>query len=344
MTSVEPLDPTDDEQFAAYHAVYVEGHGDEWDRPYNAQEQRAELLDEAPYVDVQGVVARDESGAVVGMGYIEMPQKDNLDLGYIDVVVAPDQRRKGHGSAVLTRLADLARAAGRSALYAEVRWDLGQDGSGHTAFAEATGFRRDLVDAHRVLTLPVELPSAPPRDGYTLRSWRGRCPEEWIDQYANLLSLIVQEAPSGDYPLENEFFDAARVRSDEQLLANQGRVMQVVAAVSPDGVLAGHTQLVFSLSDLRDAYQWDTLVLPEHRGHGLGLSLKMQAMQESADLIEDRHYIHTYNAASNGPMIAVNEKLGYRQVAWLGEYVRDLSDLAEPDPVDGMIGALPQDE
>ncbi len=71
-----------------------------------------------------------------------------------------------------------------------------------------------------------------------------------------------------------------------------------------------------------DAYQWDTLVLRDHRGHGLGLSLKVWAMQESADLLGSRRYVHTFNAASNGPMIAVNEKMGFRQVGWLGEYVR----------------------
>jgi GNAT superfamily N-acetyltransferase len=322
VTTVEQLDPADDEQFAAYHSVYVAGHGEEWDRPYTAREQRAELLQDASHVDIQGVLARDDVGTVVGMGYIEMPQEDNVDLGYIDVVVSPEHRRHGHGTAVLTRLDEIARAAGRHTLFAEVRWDVGREASGHTAFAEAMGFRRDLVDAHRVLALPADLPSAPPRDGYALRAWRGPCPEEWIDQYAHLLALIVQEAPSGDYPLENEFFDRTRIRSDEQLLMLQGRVMQVVAAVSPDGVLAGHTQLVFSETDPADAYQWDTLVLPEHRGHGLGLSLKLRAMEEAADLLAARRYVHTFNAASNGPMIAVNERMGFRQVAWLGEYVR----------------------
>ena len=322
MTSVEQLDPSDDDQFAAYHAVYAAGHADEWDRPYTAREQRAELLQDAPHMDIQGVLARDDSGVAVGMGYIEMPQNDNRDLGYIDVVVSPEHRRRGHGSAVLARLDEIARAAGRRTLFAEVRWDVGQEGSGYTAFAEAMGFRRDLVDAHRVLPLPADLPPAPTRDGYTLQGWRGPCPEEWIDQYAHLLTLIVQEAPSGDYPLENEFFDRARIRSEEQLMVEQGRTRQVVAAVSPDGVLAGHTQLLFSESDPDNAYQWDTLVLPEHRGHGLGLSLKVRAMEEAADLLESRRHVHTFNAASNGPMIAVNEAMGYRQVAWLGEYVR----------------------
>ncbi|MCL3819735.1 GNAT family N-acetyltransferase [Aeromicrobium wangtongii] len=324
MTTVERLDPRDGEQFAAFHGAYLAAHDDEWDRPYSAQERRAELLDDSSYTVTHGVLARDVSGHVVGSGVVELPLKDNLTLAYIEVAVPPEHRRRGHGTAILRGLEEIAVDAGRTALFAEVRWPADADASARTAFAEARGFRRDLVDAHRVLDLPASLPEAPVRDGYSLRAWRGPCPPEWVDQYAGLLSLLVQEAPSGDYPLENEFFDAERVRRDEQLLVAQGRVMQVAVAVADDGRLAAHTQLVFSESDPDNVYQWDTLVLPEHRGHGLGLSLKILAMRESADLLEGRRYVHTFNAATNGPMIAVNDAMGFRLVGWLGEYVREL--------------------
>jgi GNAT superfamily N-acetyltransferase len=134
---------------------------------------------------------------------------------------------------------------------------------------------------------------------------------------------MVQEAPSGDAPLENEFWDVGRVRREEETWEAQQRVPQVSVAQAADGTLVGHTQLVFSL-DSESVYQWDTLVLPEHRGHGLGLALKVFTMQEAADLLEGRRRIHTYNAASNVHMIAVNEKLGFRQASWSAELVRDL--------------------
>jgi RimJ/RimL family protein N-acetyltransferase len=87
------------------------------------------------------------------------------------------------------------------------------------------------------------------------------------------------------------------------------------------GGLAGHTQLAFA-GDGVEVYQWDTLVRREHRGHGLGLALKIRAMQASADLLEGRTRVTTFNAASNQHMIAVNDRLGFRQTAWAGEYVR----------------------
>ena len=80
------------------------------------------------------------------------------------------------------------------------------------------------------------------------------------------------QAPSGDVGIGPEHFDAARVRHEEARWREQGRVGQTVAAVAPDGTLAGHTQLVVP-DHGETAYQWDTLVLPAHRGHGLGLAL-----------------------------------------------------------------------
>lgn len=324
MTTIESLDPANDAQFAEFHAVHLAANAEEWDRPRSAHEQRVELFDDSEYQEVRGVVARDDAGLAVAQGTIELTLKDNLGVAFIDIRVVPSRRRQGHGTAVLTHLASLARARGRTSLMGEARWDAGQTGSGHAAFAEARGFHLDITEGHRVLDLPATMPAAPASDGYTLHNWRGRCPDEWIDQYADLVSLLIQEAPSGDFPLENEFFDAARIRADEQMLVDQGRQMQVVVALAPDEILAGHTQLVFPESNPGDVYQWATLVLPKHRGHGLGLSLKVRAMEASADLLEGRQHVHTSNATSNGPMIAVNEAMGFRLVAYTGEFVRRL--------------------
>lgn len=324
MTTIERLDPSNDDQFAEFHAAYLAAHVEEWDRPYGAREKRAEFLDDAQYVDIVALLARDDAGVVVGTGHIEFPLRDNLNLAYVGVNVVAGHRRRGHGTALAEAFAALAREHGRSTLFAEARWPADQERSGNTRFAEARGFRLDQTDAHRVLFLPATMPDAPVEDGYTLHTWRGRCPEEWLDQYAVLLSLIVQEAPSGDYPLENEFFDAARIRSDEELLRRQGRLMQVAVAVSAEGVLAGHTQLVFPEADPHDVYQWDTLVLGEHRGHGLGLALKVHAMESAKDLLVGRRHVHTYNAVANRPMIAVNELMGFRLVAYNGEFIGEL--------------------
>ena len=324
MTIIERLDPTDDAQFAEFHDAYLAGNDGTWDRPYTFDEQRAEVLDTGGYQLPFILIARNDSGAAVGTASAYLPLKDNPTMAYVGIRVVPGHRRQGHGTACLEAVTMVAQDNGRTKLFAEAHWDAGVDAPGNRAFAERHGFRLDLIYAHRVLELPATLAAAPARDGYAVRAWRDACPEAYLDEYANLLVLITQEAPSGDAGLENEFFDAARVRSDEALLVRQGRQMQVVVAVAPDGTLAGHSQLVFPMTDRENVYQWDTLVLEDHRGHGLGLALKTAAMYEASDLLDGRRWIHTYNAASNGPMIAVNEAMGFRLVAYNGEFVRTI--------------------
>lgn len=322
MTAVEQIDLTDPEAFDEFYAVYARAYDRDFDQPWLAAEKRVNLTDDE-YGAKVAVVARDERGGVVCGGTALMPLKDNTGFAYVDVFTAPAHRRQGHATAVLDALVDIARDRGRTKMLGEAAWGVDDDLAPAREFAGARGFSLDIMDAQRELLLPADLPPVVVADGYALHSWRGPCPDRWLEAYANLRRLLVQEAPSGDAGLENEHWDAARVRRDEEDLVKAGRIMQVTVAEASDGELAGHTQLSFP-GDSDEVYQWDTLVLPAHRGHALGLTLKVHTMHAAADLLEGRRRIHTYNAASNAHMIAVNEAMGFRQVAWLGEYVREL--------------------
>ncbi len=217
---------------------------------------------------------------------------------------------------------DACREHGRTSLLAEVSWAVDEDGCPEASFAARHGFEPDLRLAVRELPLPASPPPLVLDPAYELLTWRGRCPDELVDGYAALRRLMVQEVPSGDAGLENEHWDATRVRHEEEQWARQRRVAQVSVARAADGTLVGHTQLVFPDDD--EVFQWDTLVLPAHRGHGLGLALKTRTMEAAGDLLEGRRRISTDNAASNAHMIAVNEKLGFVQTAWVEEVLRRL--------------------
>lgn len=325
MTTLRRVDLGDAEDFACFHAVYAACYDRPFDQPWGAPEKRVNLTDDA-YGRHVLVVAQDGDD-LVGGGYVSLPLQDNVDSAWVEVFVLPDHRRRSHGSRVLDTLVDVARQEGRTLLRGEAEWDVGDSGSAGSAFASAHGFVVDILDAIRELALPVpEVPEPVLQPGDRLVAWR-TCPAEWVDQYAHLRHVLLAEAPSGEHGPENELWDAERVRHEERSWTEQGRIAQTAAVTTADDRLVGHTQLVFA-ADGVEAYQWDTLVLPEHRGRGLGLALKRHAMREAADLLEGRRRISTWNAASNTHMIAVNDALGYRQTAWAAEYVRHLR--AEP--------------
>lgn len=322
MTTVRRISPVDDAVFDELYDLYQRAFDRDFDQPYGPLEKKVALRPDA-YMDNIVLLARAGSAVAVGGAWAQLPLMDNLGFAFVDLFVAPEHRRKGHGRALIGALVEAVRAAGRTTVLAEAVWGLDDDEAPARAFSEACGFTLDILDAHRELRLPASLPPLVVDLAYEIRSWRGACPEEWIDGYADVRRLMVQESPSGDAGLENEHWDRARIRREEEQWANQGRTPQVSVALAEDGLLVGHTQLLFPGSS-EEVYQWDTIVLPAHRGHGLGLALKVFTMKQASDLLEGRRRIHTYNAASNTHMIAVNEAMGFRQVAWVGEYVRSV--------------------
>jgi hypothetical protein len=100
----------------------------------------------------------------------------------------------------------------------------------------------------------------------------------------------------------------------------------VVAAVAPDGTLAGYTELVLGATMVRrGAMQSGTLVLPAHRGHRLGLAAKVANLRQLLAFDSSPRLLHTYNAGVNAPMLAVNAQLGFRAVEVEEEWQRKTS-------------------
>lgn len=74
------------------------------------------------------------------------------------------------------------------------------------------------------------------------------------------------------------------------------------------------------------AFQQDTLVAAEHRGHGLGLRVKLANLDALAARNPALRRIHTQNAQENGPMLAINDALGYRSEGAAGVWQKVLTD------------------
>jgi hypothetical protein len=62
------------------------------------------------------------------------------------------------------------------------------------------------------------------------------------------------------------------------------------------------------------ASQWGTIVEREHRGHRLGMLVKVENLRNLRRHFPETETITTWNAAENRHMIAVNEELGFRAV------------------------------
>jgi GNAT superfamily N-acetyltransferase len=130
------------------------------------------------------------------------------------------------------------------------------------------------------------------------------------------------DAPSGDGLHEEEAWDAVRIEEADRLLTAQGIVKLVaVAQDAASGRLVAFSELGLPADHPTEAWQFATLVLREHRGHRLGLALKLANLECVGASFPDVTLVVTNNAADNAPMIAVNTSLGF-EVAAAGTFWR----------------------
>lgn len=334
---IRALDAGDPDAMAAWHATYHAGHAFGRDLPtvWNLEELRAELLGvrTARLVEPYGGYV---DGVPVVAGIVTLPQLESRHVARLDLTTGPDHRRDGHGSAMLEHLVARAVAHGRDTLQVEAEWgyDEPADGAGTAGadFLTGHGFTFSLGDVKRALALPVDealldrlaREAAPHHTGYTLRHWRGRVPDDVVDGFAGLIGSLMTEAPQGELDVQEEVVDRARIRSDEDVLAASGRTKHTTVAVAGDGELVAYSELVASSHEPERAHQWGTLVRAEHRGHRLGLATKTHNLRWFQPHGAGCEALLTWNAESNGPMVAINDALGFRPVGRLGEFQRRL--------------------
>jgi GNAT superfamily N-acetyltransferase len=196
----------------------------------------------------------------------------------------------------------------------------------------ARGWRLEQVERVSVVRLPLDPADVTQRRSATASSargcellhWRGSTPEEWIDDLLRLRTAMSVQAPSAGLSVPEEAWTRERLAAHERGAAAGGRVELTSAVLDvASGRLAGYCTV--DAIPGRAALWGDTLVLPEHRGHRLGMLLKLDALEQLAAAAPDCPAVYTWNAEENRPMLAVNEAVGFTPVAVEGQWKKELA-------------------
>ncbi|HEX3334466.1 MAG TPA: GNAT family N-acetyltransferase [Acidimicrobiales bacterium] len=325
---VATIDPTDTAAFDEWYAVLAATDEERW--PGQPGWQHAERLAKA--LDLHGpqenrclVARRRGESAVVGIASVILFRRENRDLAQVEVRVPPEHRRRGVGTAIVDAAAGVARAAGRTVLTGRDEVPVRQDWLDAAGpFARRLGFTPVQRDVRRRLDLPPDParadalradPRATPA-GYSMLTFADRWPDEYIEDRCVLGHRMSTDVPMGEQDLEAEEWDEFRVRAMEAMLAAQNRA-KVTTAARHEGTrrLVAFTEVAVPLGAPESAWQHDTLVLREHRGHGLGFAVKVANLWAVLEWHPAVRTISTWNAADNTRMIAVNEAMGFDVVA-----------------------------
>ena len=332
MLEIRDVDRTDQEQLHAWYSTWAAASSHRRPELVTSWEiARVGLAQQHPDFRVTLLTAYD--GEVpVGAGLVNLPMADNPGLAYAEVSSHPDHRGRGVGSAVLAEVEARSRAAGRSRVLVEVFVPPPGHESAGTRFAEARGYalanREQMKALDTVASEPawagLEREAAGAIGSYRVIGWRKECPQGLVASYGAALSRVMSLIPQGDLDVGDRDWTVDRVRAHERHQADIGVVPLEAAAVAPDGSVVGLTGLQVSTHDPRVAHVGVTMVLPEHRGHRLGLAMKLATHRALRGDFPDCRLVVTSNADVNEQMSAVNHALGYRVVEHLLEYHRTI--------------------
>lgn len=340
---------------AAENEVVVDTWGND-DFATTARRTLADLRDQAYMRRVRLVAVDDTSdapdpGRVLGVAGLDLPLADNTHTGWFDVQVRPAHRRRGIGTALLARALEIARAAGRTHLVAETdQRSEPAPGPGTLAaptgegrvraedgpvrFALAHGWDLEQVARHSRLELPLDpdaleehraRAAAAAGPDYRPVTWEDATPDAWAEQMALLRRSMSTDEPVAGLDVEEEVWDAQRVRTKDALTLERGEHLLTTAVEHvPTGRLVAYSY--FLLPAHTDAFVWqeDTLVDREHRGHRLGMLVKAVQLRALAELRPAVRRVSTWNAEENAWMLAINVALGFRPAGGSGVWQRRL--------------------
>jgi GNAT superfamily N-acetyltransferase len=287
-------------------------------------------------------------GRIVGRAILGW-QHDAPDVSWVTVQVHPDAVGNGIGGALHDAAEAAARSQGfeRMLTYAPSPEAPGERvvpptgagsvpaGNREVRFLLDRGWRLEQVERGSRIQLPPDSADLEARrvaaaesagPDYTVHTWAGPTPVHWRDDQAILNTRMSTDAPTAGLEEPEDVWTAERVAEYDERMAGAGRTT-LTAAVEhlPSGRLVGFTQLGVPHDLSRPVSQEDTLVLREHRGHRLGMWLKVANLAHLAEVAPGHPSVLTWNAEENRPMLDVNEAVGFVPIGYEGAWRKDLS-------------------
>ena len=285
------------------------------------------------------------NGNIVGWAGVIWGVEYDLRVTWVDLGVHPDFRNQGVGTALFEHVERLAQEADRPVIQGMGSYRAAHDGprldsptgfgslpkaDPGVRFLQNRGYSLEQVYRVSVLNLPIpeatlaeHLTAAQERAGsdYRVHTWVAPTPERWLDDMAVILTRMSTDAPSGNLDIDEEPWDAERIRHHDELRKRTGRT--AIAAVVehiPSGKLVAYNGLSLPKDRNRPVHQGVTLVLKEHRGHRLGMVTKIANIQQLQAISPESPLIVTDNAEENRPMLDVNEAVGFVPAAYVGAW------------------------
>ena len=292
---------------------------------------RRQLFQETPFYENKLWHVRD-ADALVGAGWLGLSRSDNnRHLAQFNIRVRADRRRNGLGREVLSIIADVAEADGRTTLNCGAPKE-----SPGEAFLGAVGMEQKLLDRRsrlRVNEVDQSLIDGWITDAetktseYSLVWFNDRAPDEHVEALIEL-DETMNDAPRDGLDMEDWHTTVEEWRDGEdRALARGDKWLYLIARHEPSGQFAGFTMLQWHPDLPQLAWQQGTAVRREHRGHAIGRWLKASNYNALREANPKAEFIDTWNAGTNKWMLAINDDMGFRPYIWYSARDAKIEDI-----------------
>lgn len=261
------------------------------------------------------MVAVDETGCIVG--YANTSRTTNTPAGefWFTLVTAPGARRQGVATALLAELEGWVRTQGGT----RVVTGIPDDDRIALTFGQGRGFHVESIQLESSLDIPAfsEAPFAGvveqvERSGIRFLTFADQPDEAKLYELYKVTDLDSPGYLGLDpvlYPPFNQWHEE---------MFGDGRTLPEGIFIAANGERWVGCTILQKAGDQGGLYNEYTGVLREYRGRQIALALKLLATRFAKAY--GAPYMTTKNNSKNGPMLAVNRKLGYVKVsgrAWL---------------------------
>jgi mycothiol synthase len=219
------------------------------------------------------------------------------------VLVAPEARRRGAGSALLECVRAAARDANIRSFFGHYANDAG------AAFAARVGAVDDQRDVRSVLDLrSALLPEPRVPTGWVLRSWIDRAPDELAASFVRARDAMNDAPTPGGQVMPDGTVE--ELRAMEETCVRRGREMRVTVAVDERGEVGAFTDVRVTAGSSAAGTD-DTAAAPWARGRGLVVAVKVESLCRLRAEHPQVEVVSTMNAEQNTRMREINHRIGF---------------------------------
>ncbi len=256
----------------------------------------------------------------------------NKHILWAEASVHPEHRRRGIGQGWIPLTLELMDRHGCTTL------SMGTEEESGRAFMTWMGAEAKFSGAENRLELSAvdwDMVKAWAQDGprssptSRFEVYDGHLPEEMWEEYCPQLSTMLNTMPWEQMDHGEIVVTPAQLAEWYGRLDMEGTVEHTMLTREPDGIISGITDLQYAPYTPKMVHQGFTGVRTDARGRGLGKWLKAAMLLHVREVYPKVERIVTDNAGSNGPMLAINRKLGFREYRSGTEYQMSRDSLVE---------------